>query len=477
MRKFKSITAMVVLTLVLSFLSVIPVSADVAPPQPPTGGGINPGEEVTQVRMLRETVTMNVISDAPVTTEGQVSVNAIFVMRNLGDTTEFLNVRFPLNDPSGFGDGWDGMPEIKDFRVEANGQLLKTTRITTPNPLNADYKPVPWASFLIAFPPGEDVVIDVLYKQDGQFADVGYVGFNYILETGAGWKDTIGSADIVVHLPYEASSDNFSSTYEFGQPIFSGNEVRWRLENFEPDSGYNFSFTTVKPKYWLPVLMETEKVTKNPNDGEAWGRLGKAYKTVMLGRKYYLTGTESMYQKAVAAYEKAVTLKPEDALWHAGFAELLWLGASDFANSNDQVQRSTIIRALSELDMSLRLDPNNKPANYLAEYISSWGNDYIEKSQNGYVIYALTATPELPTSVPVETETPVPTDTSAPIPPTREPASLVPLPTATLAKTASVPPTAAPQKTGVSPVCGGAALIFPAIAGLFWVWPRIKMLK
>jgi len=35
-----------------------------------------------------------------------------------------------------------------------------------------------------------------------------HIIFRYILETGAGWKDTIGSGEIVVVLPYEASLEN-----------------------------------------------------------------------------------------------------------------------------------------------------------------------------------------------------------------------------------------------------------------------------
>ena len=37
------------------------------------------------------------------------------------------------------------------------------------------------------------------------------IAFDYVLETGAGWNGTIGSADIIVDLPYDASDLNVLS--------------------------------------------------------------------------------------------------------------------------------------------------------------------------------------------------------------------------------------------------------------------------
>lgn len=75
------------------------------------------------------------------------------------------------------------------------------------------------------------------------------------------------------------------------------------------------------------VLKETDTIVKNPNDGEAWGWLGKAYKEIVRMPKGYLRADSvgrEMFQLSREAYEKCLTLLPDDSLWHFGCADLLW---------------------------------------------------------------------------------------------------------------------------------------------------------
>ena len=46
----------------MALLAPAPVYADIAPPQPPLGSGIFPGQETTQVRMQAETVLIDLPS-------------------------------------------------------------------------------------------------------------------------------------------------------------------------------------------------------------------------------------------------------------------------------------------------------------------------------------------------------------------------------------------------------------------------------
>ena len=416
-----------------------------------------------QVRMLSEVVMLSLLKSTSSTGQAQAAVNAKFIMRNLGDQTEYLNARFPLSDPGGGGDGFGGNPEIRDLRVKVDGEPVKTTRVTTPNESGFIDTPVPWSSFLVAFPKGDDVSIEVNYTLDGTArAGDPIVDFGYILETGAGWKDTIGSADIIVHLPYDASSENIGKYSGFGTdqaastPEFSGQEVRWHIDDFEPDSSYNFRLTAVKPEIWLRVLNETKNVTKNPGDSEAWGRLGRAYKDSITDPKGYFRddlATEDIFKKSVQAYEKAVGLKPDDALWHYGFAELLWIYYYTYGYQGDYT--SILVRALTELDASLRLDPKNEKALMLADWMNNSVPEYVEKSESGYDFLALTQTPVYMTRTPWETPTSIPPAI------TREPQvtkaiTVVATPNilATPSATEETVPTDAPSG---SPICGGAA--------------------
>ena len=119
----------------------------------------------------------------------QAKVKAGFTMRNLSSTGEKMQVRFPLMDPSGMGDGFGNYPEIQDIQVRVNEKLVPTERITTPTPNTWDQNapPIAWAAFDVSFPPEKNVAIDVSYtlKPTGYFP---VAEFRYILETGAGWR-------------------------------------------------------------------------------------------------------------------------------------------------------------------------------------------------------------------------------------------------------------------------------------------------
>lgn len=365
------------LLLALMFFLLAPLSAraDVAPPEAPPGAGIAPGQEFTQVRMVSERVTLTIQPNREGYTP-KARTEAVFQMRNLGAVEEKMDVRFPLV----FGESVyysDMFPEISDIQVEVDGKTVATRR-QMGGYLDSETK-IPWAVFPVTFPPGQDVNIIVSYTTLG-FGYEPHIVFRYILETGAGWKDTIGSAEIVVVLPYAASLENVMfdeySGYGYTTPNqqFSGNEIRWRFENLEPTQEDNFAVMIVQPSAWQKVLRERENATQNPQDGEAWGRLGKALKEVIRYPKGYLRSDEAgqrMYLEAVAAYDKAVTLLPNDALWHYGFADLLWSHYVNEVYWPGGQDVDELVRLSKELNTSLSLDPKNQNAR-LATDTFSW---------------------------------------------------------------------------------------------------------
>jgi hypothetical protein len=434
--------------------------ADVAPPEQPPGSNPFPGNENTQVRMVAETVTLVVLPVPSSGSIGQAKTEAVFIMHNLGTVEERMDVRFPLSFWDGRSDGFFNYPEIQDFRVSVDGRSLATTRITSPNSFQPGGPEVPWATFPVSFPPGRDVLISVTYTSDGYGYDP-FFALRYILETGAGWKDTIGAADIIVKLPYDATEENtllaestgFSQTS--GTPVFSGREIRWHFENFEPTAQENIEISLLIPSYWQKVLKERENVSKNPADGEAWGRLGKAIKESIRYSKGYLRADpagQALYAEAVTAYDKAVTLLPGDPLWHYGFADLLW--SSYYLAWDGPHDIAELYRAVDEIHQSITLDPSNQNALDLAGWIAGSYPWAISRTEHGFEYLILTATP---TSLPA-TETPSPEPTLV------EPATVTPaLDVPTVSPTDSPPgPTPVPQ--GGNPLCGGAAALLPIAA-------------
>jgi tetratricopeptide (TPR) repeat protein len=430
------------ISLALLVCLLLPVSAraDVAPPESPPGVTLLPGAETTQVRMMAETVTMTVLATPSAGSLAQAKTEAVFTMRNLGAQAETMDARFPLTFWNGQSDGFFNYPEIGGISIKVDGRTVATQRVTTANEYDSTAPPVPWAAFNVTFPPGQDVIIQVNYMADGfGYPEGSYAAFKYVLETGAGWKDSIGSADIILRLPYEANPMNvmlydanswgtgFSETTPGAQ--LSASEARWHFENLEPTSENNIEITILTPQAWRALQEKIALAQKYPNDGETWGQVGKAYKTALRighGDMRRDAVGESMYQEGVAAYQKSVDLLPDDALWHYGFADLLLL---HYERSSSR-QQSELIKIVDELHKCLALDPKNQNALDLVSWISGSMPEYIH-CENGTCDYlALTAIPSTPTEFPLpDTETPpaiLPTSTAYVV--TNTPSASLPTP-------------------------------------------------
>lgn len=446
----KAIPILVVITVLASFAS--PARADVAPPAQPPGANPEPGDETTQVRMVDEVVTLDVLADEP----AHAHVTANFTMRNLGSQAESMAVRFPL----GAADGFYGILEIQNFGVRVNEEPLSYQRVIQETEVYGQKTQMPWATFPVTFLPGENVLIKISYDVLGTAWEYdNYVEFSYILETGAGWKDTIGSATIIVRLPYEASELNVVDLNKNpAMSGISGRDVAWTFKDLEPTLEDNFSVFVVKPVIWKQVKAESENVAKNPRDGEAWGRLGKAYKQSFTYPKPFCREdgtTETLYALSKEAYEKAVSLKPEDALWHAGFADLL-ANSGQWDCPDIPADR---IRALQEIQLALDLAPKDEKVLEIADMISWRMPEGMVRTEAGYNFPWLTQTP-VPTPTDILLVTPEAAATQAPLPSPQPPAQA----------TEASPATPVPNP--LFPPCGPALLLPLLAAGLF-LWRRM----
>jgi hypothetical protein len=424
--------------------------ADVAPPANPPGSNLQPATDTTQVRMMAETVVINVNNDTTPNSLGSAAVTADFTMRNLGSSDESMAVRFPISSDNGFGK----YPEITDLSIKVNGNQVSYRRVNYPDVRYPTLGTAPWAEFDITFPVGQDVAVEVAYNVQGSgYPNEPFTSYYYLLETGAGWKDTIGSADIILRLPYPADPQNIVVDPEHGYQttpggLIQGNEMRWHYENFEPGPNDNMEFDLVAPYAWQAVLTERGNVTNSPKDGEEWGRLAKAYKAIYFEHKGFYrgdSGGDEIYKSSFEAYEKCLTLLPNDAEWHAGFAELL--ANRSFWDSRLNGATADTYHAFHEIQTALQLAPNDTKVQNIAQEISGWFSDSMIRNGTSYDFIWLTQTPT-PWPTPQVTDTLAPQQT--PIPPSR------PTPTSMPNSSSKSP----------SPFCGSAALAPLAIA--FW---------
>ena len=455
---YKSLALATALSLLAGLLLISPASADVAPPHQPPGSNLEPGQESTQVRMAAERVIIDVSENTPADSLGKARVTADFTMRNLGSQTETMAARFPI----AFSDGFSSYPEIENIKIQVDGAQVAYRRVDGPELYYGDVE-VPWAEFDITFPAGKDVLIRVSYDLEAT-GEIPFIAFYYLLQTGAGWKDDIGSGEIIVRLPYEANFQNVILTEQIGWSqttagaTFSGQEIIWRFEDLEPDDTDNFEVSLVMPSVWEQILVERNRVAADAEDGEAWGRLGKAYKEIWMYRRGFRQdpGGVELYQLAIEAYEQALTLLPDDALWHAGFADLLSIHAYYAGFEQDTTKEA--LRALREIDLALQLAPNDAKVQEIALNISFLFPLGMLSRDQGFEFPWLTATP-LP-----------PTETSLP---TAEPAQAEEVKTPTQQLAAATEPATEP---GSPFPCGSAAIpiIFAAVFILRGKKPKIR---
>jgi hypothetical protein len=455
--------------------------ADVAPPHQPPGFNPGPGSEVTQVRMMAETVTIDVLAIDP----PQAHVSALFTMHNLGSSTESMAVRFPI----AASDGFSRFPEIKNVSILVNNRPTPFERIQGPEPVfGFDGQNVPWASFGVSFTAGDDVQIKVSYDLDGTgYPQETFTSFYYTLSTGAGWNGTIGSGEIILRLPYDANPQNVVLEDSQNAVQFAGREARWEFTDLEPTTRNNLTFDIVKPAVWKQVLTEFENISHNAQDGEAYGRLGKAYKQALFAASKGFPRTDPgaavIYQWSKDAYDKAVTLKPTDGLWHAGYAELL-LDYTYWGPDQGQNHPYTadLHLGLQQLALACQFAPKDPKVLDMIDRYSSTFPDYIVKKSDGSLDFlSLTQTPQPILEATVPTETPIPstgtpsaTQTTSPTPP-RAVTATIPAQTPSLtSQPATAVPVAKPTPKPSSPICGGAALILLPAVLIAWKLSRSR---
>jgi hypothetical protein len=404
------IAAFIIIT-VLLLVSNTQARADISPPEPPSGTNPEPGNETTNVRMVSEKVVIEIDADSPLD-NGFGAVTASFTMRNLGNIDEQMDVRFPLDQTIGWGNLCSAPsfihPTIDDLSVKVNGNAVSTQITYQTIPVVMGEEPWPtttipcWANFPVSFPVGKDVIIEVSYTAE-PYDFAGY-HYSYVLITGSGWKDTIGSADVIFQVPYELNDSNFISCFPQDCEVTT-NTVQWHYENFEPSSNVNVALSS--PPLWQSILLETQNTIQNPNDGEAWGRLAKAYKESIRERRGYRSDAagQEMYRLSKEAYQKAVTLLPNDAEWHYGFADLLCWNAG-YNNFLVASETEAWIECVEQVQQVLRLNPTHEETRELIEFYGEFdGMIDFSGPQPDYIILTprLTATSS-PTETPVQAE-------------------------------------------------------------------------
>jgi len=381
----------------------LPVRADVGLIWTAQGGDIAPGEEPTQVQMVSETVTLTLetlepseAQGSPRADEGLVAhVDAVFQMQNQGGDTETHDVWFPLTTGAGYGAPFppDAPSQAENFQAWVEGEPVTVTEAPGRDLLGFRDE-VPWATWSVAFPPGQAVLLRVTY--DVHPVDWGgWAVAHYILETGADWHGPIGAGTVTFRLPYEVTPLNVQvaeirEAYTGPDRPFEiavdGTDVTWRFTDLEPSpfptgreratrpfpETDNLILPLMLPLDWVEIEAARADAEANPNSVEAQVRLAAALEAGTQRVKAF-SATEAntlLIGQTDAAYQRALELEPQDV--DTRVAYLKWLAVPRYDEKGDLTLGKGLDDLLSE---TRELAPNDQRVRRVEVSVRQWRED------------------------------------------------------------------------------------------------------
>lgn len=530
---FLWVCSLVLVSVLIGMLISTPVWADVGEhPIVPGGSSIAPEEE-TPIQMVAEIVVMNVrsataadkaviklypegfdLTSFPAIAE----VAADFTMKNPTSDVVSMTAWFPLASALENANWEGGTPggfvrRIESFQVSVDGNPVEYAVSELPNPQGADMLPLPWASFPVTFLAGKETLIHVSYLLPLQRAIGGNeLALYYIFQTGASWAGPIGQAELVLNLPYPASTEtlarkpsgSLSVPYPMsGSPggvvpldaVLEGNQARWTWKEFEPGAEDDFSIWLMGLSKWQELETARAAVRTNPEDGQAWLNLAVIYTSLSI--QYYQPAifSASYLPLGIEAYQKAADLLPEHPTPHIGLALLSLLPYMIDKNAPPEViqfvqDEFQLARELGDID-TFTEEAGGFVWFMLEEALwyyayndatvtAEWNDLGTERAKKTVDAALLSATP---TRIPTLTATPTrkPTLTVTPIratiPPPTTLLATAETPTATPISSTTPPPTTPPTTTettgdGQSQVIIVAAGVIGLVVAGYLAWKR-----
>ena len=442
-----SLWAFVLSCVLIGLLVQSAVAADVGVwPILPGGSSIKPGSE-TPIQMAAERVVMTVRqgTDAenaalklgmedqgypwlpspyfPVVYLAVTEVDADFTMANPTEEDVAMTVWFPmasvLEDVNWQEHIGEAAPRIHGLQVDVDGEPLEHAVTELPNPQGEDKPPLPWASFPVVFPAGEEVLIHVnyIFLPQPSTIDLVEMTLSYIFQTGAGWAGPIGKADLEVNLPYPATSETIGSMPDGGHA--KGKQVSWTWEDLEPGPKDDFSISLLRPERWEELSYWKGIVEAQPEYEQGWLALSNLYERFSQGldeRGHIIPGFGETYQRlGLQAAQEAARLDPSDIGPHY---EMAMLHAAALPQNPPPEALQFV---LEEIELMYQLNPEEAAALEPNVYdILEWVlyNDATATAEAaGWADSDATETPmaaltQTPSSLPIRPATPGPQSTA-----------------------------------------------------------------
>ncbi len=175
---------------------------------------------------------------------GYAEIKVLYTFKNT--TNEKVNVQMGFPEQCEYGDCGTNIynEKIQDFKIFENFQEIpveyKKSEVEASE--ENDWKTSNWYISELTFEPNEKKSIQNTYWIIPSMYKAGSRWINYTLETGASWKNSIGTVDIYVTMHdglsiYDVSEINLEG-YKFNR---EENRIEWNLEDLEPGEDENLS--------------------------------------------------------------------------------------------------------------------------------------------------------------------------------------------------------------------------------------------
>jgi hypothetical protein len=222
--------------LTLALVTICAAMPDIAPDPVPRAGETLAPRKATAVEMSAETVRISLQEDT-------AKIEANFTLLNTSAEKEELEVGFPTaaqprnftwNSKDGMNVTEWGPSTIRDFSAKVDGQDVKAG----PKQGTSMDAHKGWLCWPMTFDANQKRSVDVRYSvntRDDNYSEPSSLlnrQATYILKTGAGWKNNIGEAVIILDLE-GLSAENIVRTAP--EPALKEKSSwTWRLKDFKP---------------------------------------------------------------------------------------------------------------------------------------------------------------------------------------------------------------------------------------------------
>ncbi len=232
--------------LVFSIVSIsLHILADIAP-YPIEAKGIS-ATKATEIKMVYERVYIDL------TIENSY-VSCYFKLHNTGKATT-IEIGYPNMDVYSYKLGGYSFNAIE---IKESGKIIENIRLYKPDSGTSSNNDKPWYIWNTDFKENETKIIEVKYSlPHGNVRDNPYYTFDYLLSTGAGWKDKIDTAEIIVNLNFDKNL--ILQTMPEGYTFNTHNQIVWNLSNIEPTDKDDIHICYEPQKGHYDTYLKTDK--------------------------------------------------------------------------------------------------------------------------------------------------------------------------------------------------------------------------